>query len=214
MRTIILISVLFVLCNATSARQKQNYLEKGNHYLNEKRYTDAESVFREAIRYDGTKAVYHAQLAQALIGQKRYREADKIIESLILKDSISSTALWYGAMSNYLNPKGDLRKAVAYFDRATHYLNPTTAQYAVAFWFMGDCYLRRLKATGLDYEEVSWMLDTFEKYLKLAPTASNAGGVSALIAKIKAARPGRNVRNWIYTTEENEPRNRSKQHKH
>ena len=102
-----------------------DYLEQGNQQLNSGDYAAAEIIFREAIRNDSSNLVYHDQLAFALMQQKKYSEAQSVLDKVLLKDSLNVGALWYSGNNNFLVKNGDLRVAVKYFEKTLTLLNGT-----------------------------------------------------------------------------------------
>ena len=174
-----------------------NYLEKGNKYLNEEKYHEAENTFREAIKSDSSNLVYQCQLAFALIEQNKHTEAQKLIDKVLLKDSNNVGALWYGGMNSYLDKGADIRQGIKYFEKVIPLLKETQGQYYSANWFIGRSYQILLQTDGLSYDEVSRMLDCYSTYLRLQPDADDAAKITAFVQHIKNIRPSENVKKWI-----------------
>lgn len=174
-----------------------NYLKKGNQYLDSEKYAKAEKVFRDAIKSDSTDLTYRCQLSLALMNQGKHEEAEETIEYVLAQDSTDVGALWYGGMNSYLDKKGDLRKAVSYFERALLHLDKEQDQYYSANWSIGKAYQMLLQTDGLTYDEVSRMLECYSIYVQLQPEANDAGTISQFVQRIKENRAPRNVKKWI-----------------
>jgi tetratricopeptide (TPR) repeat protein len=174
-----------------------NYLEIGNQYLNDEKYSEAEKTFIAAIGSDSNNLVYQCQLALSLIEQDKHKEAQKVIDHVLLKDSNNVGALWYGGMNNFQDKKGDLRIAVFYFEKAMPHLNEKQGQYYSANWFIGRSYQILLQSDGLTYNEVSRMLECYSIYLRLQPNADDASKIAAFVKHIKEIRPSDNVKKWV-----------------
>lgn len=172
-------------------------LGKGNQYLNEGKFIQAETIFREAITSDTNNLVYQCQLALSLTEQEKYKEAQLVINNVLLKDSNNIGALWYAGMNNFEDKNGDLRIAVWYFEKALPLLNPKQGQYYSANWFIGRSYQILLQSNGLTYSEVSRMIDCYTVYLKLQPDAEDASTISGFVKHIKEVRPPSNVKKWV-----------------
>ena len=174
-----------------------NYLEKGNQYLNDEKYSQAEQTFRTAIASDNNNLVYQCQLALALIDRDKHKDAQIVIDRVLLKDSNNVGALWYGGINNFKDKSGDLRIAISYFEKAMPLLNPKQGQYYSANWLIGKSYQILLQKDGLSYNEVSRMLECYSIYLRLQPNADDAGKISAFVKHIKEVRPTDNVQKWV-----------------
>jgi tetratricopeptide (TPR) repeat protein len=174
-----------------------NYLEKGNQFLSDDKYSQAEITFREAMASDSNNLVYQCQLALALMEQDKHRDAQKVIDHVLLKDSNNVGALWYGGINNFKDEKGDLRIAIFYFEKAMTHLNPKQGQYYSTNWFIGRSYQILLQSDGLSYNEVSRMLECYSVYLRLQPDANDASQISAFVNHIKEVRPSDNVKKWV-----------------
>jgi len=189
--------VFLTLKFASPLFSQVNYLEKGNQYLNDEKYSQAEQTFRTAIESDSNNLVYQCQLALALIEQDKHRDAQKVINRVLLKDSNNVGALWYGGINNFKDENGDLRIAVSYFEKSMSHLNPKQGQYYSANWFIGRSYQILLQSDGLSYNEVSRMLECYSIYLRLQPDAKDASQISAFVNHIKEVRPSDNVEKWV-----------------
>ena len=174
-----------------------NYLDKGNQQLNNKDFVGAEQTFLDAIKSDSSNLIYQNQLALSLMKQEKHSEAQKILNKILLVDSVNVGALWYAGTNNYLDKNADLRQAIKYFEKVLPLLNEKQGQYYSANWFIGRSYQILLQSNGLTYNQVSRMLDCYSTYLKLQPNANDATKISAYVQHIKDIRPSDNVEMWI-----------------
>jgi len=131
------------------------------------------------------------------MSQKKYAEAQKFIDNVLLRDSTNKGALWYGGMNNFQNTDADLRVAIRYFERLLPLIDEKQGQYFSASWFIGRSYQILLQNDGLNYDETSRMLDCYATYLRLQPNASDAQKIAVYVQHIKEIRPPNSVKKWI-----------------
>ena len=194
MKQILIVIICFFITSLPIYGQEK-YLEEGNEYLNNDEYEKAEKVFRKAIRKEPENMVYQCQLGLSLIEQKKYQEAETVIEKVLAKDSTQIGALWYGGVGNF--KAGNDRKAIAYFERVMPLLDKSRGQYYSANWFIGKCYSMLLRTEGLSYQEVDRMLACYEEYLRLQPNAKDSQSIREFVERKKQRRPSKNVEKWI-----------------
>lgn len=191
------LAVILLLQFYAEVQGQINYLNKGNEYLTEKNYKAAERTFREAIESDSSNLTYPCQLALALMSQDQHAEAQKVIEGVLAKDPVNIAALWYAGTNTFLDSNSDLRIAVSYFEKVIPLLNKTQGQYYSAHWFIGRAYQILLRGDGLNYCEVSRMLQCYEIYIKLQPDADDSQEIRAFVAHIQQVRPSENLLKWV-----------------
>ena len=194
MKLLLITSLLLILEQLSIG---QNYLDKGNKQLNDKNYIAAEQTFREAIKSDSSNLIYQNQLALSLMNQKRHSDAQIILDKVLLRDSTNIGALWYSGTNNYLDPNAELRNAINFFEKVLALLDQNQAQFYSANWFIGRSYQLLLQKDGLNYDEVSRMLDCYTIYVRLQPNANAAKKINAFVQHIKNIRPPANVKKWI-----------------
>jgi tetratricopeptide (TPR) repeat protein len=199
MKQFLITSLLLILFHCSFGQT--NYLNKGNHQLNEGEFVAAEQTFRDAIKSDSSNLVYQNQLALALIEQKKHIEAQKILDMVLSKDPKNLGALWYAGTNNFLDNHADLRTAIQYFEKVLPLLKENQPQYYSANWFIGRSYQILLQSDGLTYHEVSRMLDCYSIYLRLQPNAEDAANISFYVRHIKDIRPPDNVGKWMNKTQ-------------
>jgi tetratricopeptide (TPR) repeat protein len=195
MRQFTITILLFLLAHISFGQI--NYLDKGNQQLNNEDFIGAEQTFREAIKSDNSNLIYQNQLALSLMKQKKYTDAQNILDKVLSADTANIAGLWYAGTNNYLDPNSDLRRSIKFFEKVLPLLKESQGQYYSANWFIGRSYQILLQSDGLTYNEVSRMLDCYSKYLKLQPNADDASNISAFIQHIREIRPTDNVKKWI-----------------
>jgi tetratricopeptide (TPR) repeat protein len=188
---------VFLMCSSCFLNAQTDYLSKGNEYLQRGNYLQAEQTFRGAIQSDTSNLIYPCQLGLALMEQKKHKEAQEVLDHVILKDSNNIAALWYSGMNNFQDEKADLRKAIYYFEKVLPLLNEKQGQYYSANVLIGQSYRILLQSEGLSYQEVSKMLECYSIYLRLQPNADDAREISAFVNHINQIRPSDNVKKWI-----------------
>jgi tetratricopeptide (TPR) repeat protein len=195
MRQFTITILLFLFAQISFGQIK--YLDKGNQQLNNEDFSGAEQTFREAIKSDNSNLIYQNQLALSLMKQKKYTEAQNILDKVLLTDTANIAALWYAGTNNYLDQNSDLRRSIKYFEKVLPLLKENQGQYYSANWFIGRSYQILLQSDGLTYNEVSRMMDCYSTYLRLQPNADDASNISAFVRHIKDIRPTDNVKKWI-----------------
>jgi tetratricopeptide (TPR) repeat protein len=183
---------------ATFIIAQTNYMEKGNQYIGQGNFVEAEKIFRQAVKAEPSNLDYQSQLAFTLSQQKKHAEAESILVKVLATDSTHLGALWYAGINNFEDDKADLRKAISYFERALKYLDKESGQYFSAHWLIGRAYRILLRDDGLSYGEASRMIEALSTYVKLQPDADDAGEITSFIAKVKEKRPPENVKKWRY----------------
>lgn len=189
------LTAFFILSSTITVLGQDNYLAKGNEYLNSEQFDKAEQTFREAIKSNSRNLIYQCQLGLTLIEQKKYEDAEQVLERVLKTHSNNVAAIWYSGIGNFYNALDSL--AIVRFEKALTLLNEKSGQYYSANWFIGTCYANLLKTTGITYSETDRMFSSFEEYLRLQPNAQDAEKIKAFVERKKKRRPSENVEKWI-----------------
>jgi tetratricopeptide (TPR) repeat protein len=185
----------FVLLISGTAFAQDNLLDKGNLYLNEGDFDQAEKVFREAIKSDPTNLIFQCQLGLTLIQKGEFEEAEIVLTRVLQKDSANIGANWYMGIANYKNAKA--KKAIESFETVLPLLDKNSGQYYSANWFIGMSYSNLLRTEGLTYKETDRMFECYEEYLRLQPNAKDSHEIREYVDRKKKRRPSQNVEKWI-----------------
>ncbi len=194
MKKLALTSFLILALSLTSIGQ-DNYLAKGNSFLSNEQFDKAEQTFREGIKASPTNLIYQCQLGLTLIEQKKYLDAEQVLEKVLKTDSNNVAAIWYSGIGNFYNAKD--KQAIERFEKALTLLDKNSGQYYSANWFIGTCYSNLLKTTGITFTETDRMFECYEEYLRLQPNAKDAEKIKEYVARKKKRRPGSNVIKWV-----------------
>ena len=194
MKQKILTTFLFLTTFLTTFGQDK-YLNDGNKFLNNGEFDKAEKTFREGIEYDSTNLIYQCQLGLTLIQQKKYSDAEAILDKILKIDSNNIAAIWYSGVGNFKN--GQDRKAIIRFEKALTLLDKGSGQYYSANWFIGKSYSILLRTDGLSYQEADRMFECYEEYLRLQPNADDAAQIREYVDRKKKRRPTSNVLKWV-----------------
>ena len=194
MKQKIFTTFLFLTTFLTTFGQDK-YLNDGNKFLNNGEFDKAEKTFREGIEYDSTNLIYQCQLGLTLIQQKKYSDAEAILDKILKIDSNNVAAIWYSGVGNFKN--GQDRKAIIRFEKALTLLDKSSNQYYSANWFIGKSYSILLKTDGLSYQEADRMFECYEEYLRLLPNADDAVQIREYVVRKKKRRPTSNVLKWV-----------------
>ena len=194
MKKIIFTTLLFFATFLTTFGQDKN-LDDGNKFLNNGEFDKAEKTFREGIKSDSTNLIYQCQLGLTLIQQKKYTDAEVILDKILQTDSTNVAAIWYSGIGNFKN--GQDKKAIIRFEKALTLLDKNSGQYYSANWFIGKSYSILLKTDGLSYQETDRMFECYEEYLRLQPNADDAAKIQEYVDRKKKRRPRSNVLKWV-----------------
>lgn len=187
--------VLLLLTTTFSIYAQDEYLVKGNSYLNSQEFEKAEQTFREAIQSESGNLIYQCQLGLTLIQAKKFADGQKVLDQVLKIDSKNVAAIWYSGVG-YFNAEL-YKKANDRFEEVLLLLDPKSAQYYSAHWFIAKGYSNLLKTTGLTFLETDRMFACFEEYLKLQPNAQDALKIKEYVERKKKRRPPSNVKVWI-----------------
>ncbi len=194
MKKIIFTTLLFLAAFSTTFGQDK-YLDDGNKYLNSGEFDKAEKTFKEGIKSDSTNFIYQCQLGLTLIQQKKFSDAEIILDKVVQKDSNNVAAIWYSGIGNFKN--GQDKNAIIRFEKAITLLDKKSGQYYSANWFIGKSYSILLKTDGLSYQETDRMFECYEEYLRLQPNADDAAKIREYVDRKKKRRPTSNVLKWV-----------------
>jgi Ca-activated chloride channel homolog len=123
MRLLIYILALFFTADAV-AQSGRKYVREGNKLYNEKRYRDADSLYREGLKDTASyKSVFN--LGDALYKQGKYKEAADYFNSVVQKhqDKNIKQQAWHNIGNCYLESK-NYKESVEAYKNALR-LNPT-----------------------------------------------------------------------------------------
>lgn len=190
-----IITTLIFFATFLSTFGQDRYLDDGNAFLNNDKFVKAEKVFRDAIKSDSTNLIYQCQLGLTLIQQKKYSDAEIILDKILRTDSNNVAAIWYSGIGNFQN--GQDKKAIIRFEKALTFLDKNSEQYYSANWFVGKSYSILLKTNGLSYQETDRMFQCYEDYLRLQPNADDAANIREYVDRKKQRRPTSKVIKWV-----------------
>jgi eukaryotic-like serine/threonine-protein kinase len=138
--------------NSNSASSDSNlalsYYNKGKAFFDQKRYSDAETQYREAVRLQPYEAFYHNELGVALAGQRRHIDAEyEYREAIKLSPN---TAIYQDNLGRSLVLQKRYSEAESYFREAVR-LDPNQAQYHID---LGNCltWLNRWSEAKAEYQ--------------------------------------------------------------
>lgn len=179
-----------------TAYSQENILDIGNNFLNNGKLDSAELTFKKGLSTDPNNLIYQSQLALVYINKKEFVEAEKILIAILDIDSLNVGAIWYSGIGNFKSGNDSI--AISRFEKVLILLNKTDNQYASALWFIGNSYSNLLMTKGLSYQEISRMLECYEKYLEIELQAKDYKEITAFIELIKDKRPTKNVEKWVF----------------
>lgn len=188
-------TIIFYFSTVLTAFGQDNFLDEGNSYLNNGQFDKAEQIFRDGIKDDPYNLILQCQLGLSLVQQKKYVDAEKVLNKILYLDSNNVAAIWYSGIGNFY--AGLDRQAITRFEKALTLLDNNSGQYFSANWFIGKCYSNLLKTEGLTYDETDRMFDCYREYLKLQPNAEDANEIREYIERKMKRRPPSNVKKWV-----------------
>ena len=104
------------------------YLDEGDELISKNKFSDAENTFRKGLKESPENPILKSQLALALINQDKNDEAGRILDEILVRQPEFTAALWYGGINNFSKSKPDYRKAIFYFEKAYHLIDPDSPQ--------------------------------------------------------------------------------------
>tara|TARA_R110002073_G_scaffold336489_1_gene533964 strand:- start:367 stop:954 length:588 start_codon:yes stop_codon:yes gene_type:complete len=191
----IILSALFIVTLSFYSHAQEDYLDKGNSYLNSGEFEKAKNTFEAGIKAEPENLIFQCQLGLTLIEQKEFKAAEETLENVLKIDSTNVAAIWYSGIGNF---KGGLeRNAIERFEKALTSLDENRGQYFAANWFIGKSYSALLRSEGLTYKETDRMFECYEEYLRLQPNADDAEKIREYVTRKKKRRPPSNVKKWV-----------------
>jgi len=181
---------------------QNNYFEKGNILLQQKKYEEAQKIFEIGLKENPKDLMYKNQIALTLINQGKNNEAEEAIQEVLKVDSLNVAALWYGGINNFMAKESNFKKAILYFEKAYPLIDKSSGQFFGVNFFIGKSYSNLLYSDGLSFEEINRMLETLEKYTELQPDAEDYKETIKFINYIKEKRPSKNVKKWVIASSE------------
>ncbi|WP_027385737.1 tetratricopeptide repeat protein [Chryseobacterium gregarium] len=194
---------LILFSNQVFSQSSSAYLDQGDGYIAENKFSQAENVFRKGLKEDPNNLILKSQLALALLSQDKNDDAEIVIGEILSEKPDFTAALWYGGINNFSKKEPDFRKAIYYFEKAYDLIDKKSDQYFGINYYIARSYRKLLYREGLTYTEVDRMLETYKKYVDLQPNAEDANDAKNFIKKVKEKRPGKNVGRWIITSQQN-----------
>ncbi|REC63388.1 hypothetical protein DRF65_04630 [Chryseobacterium pennae] len=192
--------LLVLSSNLFLAQNSLNDFENGNNLLSENKFSEAENLFRRALKEEPNNLDFKSQLVLTLINQNKNDEAEKNIIEILKENSLFPAALWYGGLNNFQRNKPDFRQAVSYFERFYKLIDESSNQYFAVNFYIGKSYQNLLYTDGLSYDEVSRMLETYKKYVDIETDTEVKNKITGFIKTIEENRPGKNVEKWVIAT--------------
>lgn len=190
-------TLLILILSVQIIYGQENFIKSGNEFLYNNKNSEAEQVFRDAIKSDSTNLIYKSQLGLALINQGKNIEAKSILDDVLKIDSLNVAALWYSGINSFQDNKGNFRNAIKYFEKSYPLIDEKSSQYFAVNYFIGKSYRNLLYTEGITQEETDRMLETYKVYTKLQPNAEDYQETINFIKYIEEKRPSKNVIKWI-----------------
>lgn len=187
--------LLMLLTFSFESFAQEDFLKKGNAFLNSGELGKAEQAFRDGIRSDSTNLIYKCQLGLTLIEEKKYSEAETVLNDVLKTDPNNVAAYWYSGIGYFKNEQD--RRSVEAFLKALPLINKNSGQYYSVNWYIGKCYANLLKTEGLTYAETDQMFACFNEYLRLQPNAEDSQAIKEYLDRKKTRRPPANVKRWV-----------------
>ncbi|TXF78905.1 tetratricopeptide repeat protein [Chryseobacterium sp.] len=189
MKNIMLLLLMFAF---GSAFGQGDFLKDGNALLGQKKYPEAEAVFRKGIKSSPTDLKLKNQLAFALMSQNKYADAEKLITEVLKKEPANKAALWFGGLNNLNNKSGNARKAVQYFEKVKPLMEASKT--SLVDLNIGKSYKKLLFSEGLTNAEIDKMQAAFSAFVEMQPDAEDNKDVKEFLKFVKGSRPNPKIR--------------------
>lgn len=157
----------------------------------------AEFHFRRALQRTPGDHSMQQMLAHAIMNQRRYREADSLLYSIVQADSNHAGTYWYLGLSQMKQQQDSaaLHWFKTYIRKTVNQNNPNVSAWLQA----GSCYRRMLHTRGLNGSQIDDMLSLYRQYLKLNPLDPMIHNLTTFIDKVEELRPSDPNRVWTWT---------------
>jgi Tfp pilus assembly protein PilF len=198
-----IVLILFSNLAFSQSSSGSEYLDQGNKYISENKFSEAENVFRKGLKEDSDNLILKSQLALALLSQDKNDDAEVVIGEILSKKPEFTAAFWYGGINNFSKKEPDFRKAIYYFEKAYSQIDENSDQYFRVNYYIARSYRKLLYLEGLTYNEVNRMLETYKKYVELQPDAEDIDDAKNFVKKVEEKRPDKNVGKWIIASQQN-----------
>jgi tetratricopeptide (TPR) repeat protein len=189
------IVVLLFLGSIFSVKAQDSLLARGNNFLNSGLLDTAAATFRAGIKAYPSNLLFRNQLALTLIQQKKYTDAQLVLNKVLVRDSNNTAAIWYSGMIHFYNKKD--RLAIAKYEKLIGLIDSNSAQYPAINWYIGKCYSNLLTTDGLNYTETNRLIECLEIYTRRLPDAADVAQINEYLAMTKKNRPTVTTGRWV-----------------
>ncbi len=93
--------ITFSLWFASAQAQYRDYYKEGNAYMNKKQFALAEETFAMGIQVDSSLHILYTSLANAMMMQKKYNQADSVLEIVLEKNASFLGAFWFKGLNYF-----------------------------------------------------------------------------------------------------------------
>ncbi len=156
--------------------------------MRNKQYREAEEIYRSLLKETAEDMALRQLLSHALINEKKFIEADSLLEHMQEEDSNNAGNYWYMGISA-MNQQQDSIAADCY----KKYLVKTEAnaatQNAKAWLYIGSAYRRMMHNTGINQKQFDDMVYHYNHYVLVNPTDPFGGELTKFVEKVKPKRP-------------------------
>ena len=142
------IVILLFVGSIFSVKAQDSLLTRGNDFLNSGQLDTAAATFRAAIKANPTNLLYRNQLALTLIQQKKYTDAQLVLNKVLLKDSNNVAAIWYSGMINFYTKKD--RLAIAKYEKLIGLIDSNSVQYPAINWYINHRWTQLYRNQSID----------------------------------------------------------------
>jgi len=176
-------------------KAQDSLLARGNNFLNGGLLDTAAATFRAGIKAYPSNLLFRNQLALTLIEQKKYTEAQLVLNKVLVKDSNNTAAIWYSGMIHFYNKKD--RLAIVKYEKLIGLIDSNSVQYPAINWYIGKCYSNLLTTDGLNYTETNRLIECLEIYTRRLPDAADAQQITEYLAMTRKNRPTLTTGRWV-----------------
>lgn len=180
---------------SVKAQVEDTLLARGNNFLNSGLLDTAAATFRAAIKINPSNLVYRNQLALTLIQQKKYTDAQLVLNKVLLKDSVNVAAIWYSGMVSFYTKKDSL--AITKYEKLLQLIDSNSIQYPAVNWYIGKCYSNLLTTKGLNYTQTNRLIECLEIYTRRMPDAADTPQIIEYLAMTRKNRPTVTTGRWV-----------------
>lgn len=191
MKTIIVILLSIALCQPLSAQDDDmgaaGKMVRANQAMKERNFTLAAKLYQEVLKEVPEDVSVKQNLANAWIQDKKFKDADSMLNVMIENDSNEAGNYWYKGLCNERQLK-DSAAAVNFKQYIQKQSGNATAD-VKAWLHVGSAYRRMMHEKGLNTAQFDDMVYHYKYYLQVNPYDPFADKLLLFLQQVTPKKP-------------------------